>query len=76
MSNEEEEQLYNVMPKLWPIGEVAPKKLYFLKKIDCGMLQLEQKLEHPVYFYKHQLGKILVLDEVANVTIKDMKIVG
>jgi hypothetical protein len=44
------------MPKLWPIGEVAPEKLYFLKEIDCGMLHLEEKIEYLVYFYQHQLG--------------------
>ncbi len=45
LSNEEEEQLYNVMPKLWHVGEVAPKELYFLKEIDYGMLQPKEKLE-------------------------------
>jgi hypothetical protein len=50
---EKEEQLYNMVPKLWPIGEVALKELYFLKKIDYGMLQLKEKPKYPVYFYKH-----------------------
>jgi hypothetical protein len=42
--NEEEEQLYNAVPKLWHVGEVAPKELYFLKEIDYGMLQPKEKL--------------------------------
>jgi len=42
-----------MVPKLWPIGEVALKELYFLKKIDYGMLQLKEKPKYPVYFYKH-----------------------
>ncbi len=36
-SNEKENQLYNAMPKLWHVGEVALEELYFLKKINCGM---------------------------------------
>jgi hypothetical protein len=31
------------MLELWPIKEVAPEELYFLKEIDC-MLQLIKKL--------------------------------
>jgi hypothetical protein len=73
--NEKEEQLYNAVPKLWPIREVAPEELYFLKEIDYGMLQPEENPEHPIYFYKHQLGEVLILDETIDVTIKDKKIV-
>jgi len=51
--NEEKEQLYNVVPKLWPIREMAPKELYFLKEIDCGMLQPKAKPKYLIYFYKH-----------------------
>ncbi len=47
--NEEKEQLYNAVPKLWPVGKMAPKELYFLKEIDCGMLQ-PKELEYPIYF--------------------------
>jgi hypothetical protein len=72
--NEKEEQLYNVVPKLWHVGEMALEELYFLKEIDCGMLQLEEKPEYPVYFYKHQPKEVLILDETTNVTIKDKKI--
>jgi hypothetical protein len=39
LSKQEKEQLYNAVPKLWPIGEVMPEELYFLKEINCGILQ-------------------------------------
>jgi hypothetical protein len=73
LSKRKEGQLYNAVPKLWPIGEVALEELYFLKEIDCGMLQPKDKIDYPVYFYEHQLKKALTLDEVANITIKDKK---
>ncbi len=72
--NEKEEQLYNAVLELWLIGEVTPKELYFLKEIDCGMLQPLKKPKYPVYFYKHQLGEVLILDEAADVIVKDKKI--
>jgi hypothetical protein len=74
LSNEEKEQLYNAVPKLWPIGEMAPKELYFLKEIDCGILQPKEEPKYPIYFYKHQLGEVFILDEVVDVTIKDNNI--
>jgi hypothetical protein len=37
------------------------------------MFQSEEKLEYPVDFCQHQLGEVLILDEVADVTIKDLK---
>jgi hypothetical protein len=52
---------------------VPPKELYFLKEINNGMLQPEEKLEYPVSFCQHQLGKVLILDDDANVIIKDIK---
>jgi hypothetical protein len=76
LSNKEEEQLCYAVLELWPLGKVALEELYFLKKIDYGMLQLEEKPKYLVYFYKHQLLKVLILDEVTNVTIKDEKIIG
>jgi len=76
LSNEKEEQLYNVVLKLWPIGKVALKELYFLKEIDYGMLQVEEKPKYLICFYKHQPREVLILDETTDVTIKDKKIVG
>jgi hypothetical protein len=55
---------------------VALKELYFLKEINCGMFQLEEKPKYLVYFYKHQPKEVLILDETANVTVKDKKITG
>jgi hypothetical protein len=71
LSEWEEEQLYNVIPKLWPIREVAPEEVYLFKKIDYGMLQPKDKVDYRVYFYEHQLRKTLILDEVVDITIKD-----
>jgi len=65
-----------VVPKLCLVGEVALEELYFLKEIDCGMLQPKEKLNYLIYLYKHQLGKVLILDEVVDVTVKDKKITG
>ncbi len=38
------------------------------------MLQLEERPKYLVYFYKHQLLEVLILDEITDVTIKDEKI--
>ncbi len=65
MSEWKEEQLYNVVLELWPIGEVTPEELYFKKEIDCGMSQPEDRVDYPVYFYEHESGEALILDEVA-----------
>ncbi len=54
----------------------GPKELHFLPKIDCGMIQIEEKNDHLLHFYKHELGELLIFDEVENVMIKDQKIVG
>ncbi len=69
-----EEQLYNVVPELWPIGEITSEKLHFLKEINCGMLQPEDIVDYPVYFYEHQPGKVLILDEVVDIIVKNKKI--
>jgi hypothetical protein len=34
------------------------------------MFQLKEKLKWPIYLYKHQHEKSLILDEVVDVTIK------
>jgi hypothetical protein len=48
--DEEEEQLYNALLELWLVGEVTLEELYFLKKIDYGMFQPEEKIEGPFFF--------------------------
>jgi hypothetical protein len=40
------------------------------------MIQTEEKTNHPLHFYKHELGETLIFDETINITIKDQKIVG
>jgi len=71
---QEEEQLYKVVLKLWPIGEVVLEKLHFLPKIDCDMIQMEEKNDHPIHFYKHEPRETLTFDEIVDITIKDKKI--
>jgi len=39
------------------------------------MLQLE-KVDYLVYFYEHQLGEALILNEVFDIIAKDKKIDG
>ncbi len=56
LSYEEEEHLYNAVPKLWFVGKVAPKELYSLKEIECGIFQPKEKPKYLVYFYKHKHG--------------------
>jgi hypothetical protein len=34
------------------------------------------RVYYPMYFYEHQLGEVLILDEATNNTIKDKKITG
>ncbi len=40
------------------------------------MLQPKEKNAHPVIFYEHQPGKVLILDEAVDLIIKDKKING
>jgi hypothetical protein len=35
------------------------------------MLQLENTIDNPMYFYEHQLGEALILDEVVDIIVKD-----
>jgi hypothetical protein len=57
--------------KLWPIGEVSPNDLKFVLKIFYGMLQPNKTLNYWVWSYHHELEKMLILYEYANVTIKN-----
>jgi hypothetical protein len=58
------------------IGEVVLEDLHFLPKINCGMIHMEEKNDHPIHFYKHESRETLIFDETINITIKDKKIVG
>ncbi len=42
----DEEHLYQVVPKLWPIGEVSPNDLKFVLKILYGMLKTLNQTKH------------------------------
>jgi hypothetical protein len=50
------------------------KELYFLKKIDYGMLQPKDKIDYLVYFYEHQSREALILDEAISIIVKDKNI--
>ncbi len=67
----DEEHLYQVVPKLWPIGDVSPNDLKFVLKIFYAMLQPNKTLNYLVWSYHHELEKMLILYEYANVTIKN-----
>jgi hypothetical protein len=41
---------------------------------DCGMIQMKEKTNHPLHFYKHE--PIITLDKSIVIMIKDQKIVG
>ncbi len=74
LSDEEEKQLHNAlncgMQEKW-----HQKSYIFLKKINYGMFQPKEKIKYLIYFYQHQLGEVLILDEATDVTIKDKKII-
>jgi hypothetical protein len=40
------------------------------------MLQLKDIFGYPLYFYEQQIEETLILDEVADIIVKDKKIVG
>ncbi len=65
---QEKKEFYKIVLKLWPLGEIAPKELYFLHEIDCGMLQLEKKNVYLMIFCEHQPREVLFLDEIVDTT--------
>jgi hypothetical protein len=67
----DEKHLYQVVPKLWSIGEASPNDLKFVLKIFYGTLQPNKTLNYLVWSYHHELGKMLIWYEYANVTIKN-----
>jgi hypothetical protein len=38
------------------------------------MSQPKAKVDYLVYLYEHELGEALILDEAANITVKDKKL--
>lgn len=59
-SSQEEKQLYNAMLKLWPMGEITLEELYFLKEIDYMVSYNQNRRDYAMYFFEHQLGKVLI----------------
>jgi hypothetical protein len=49
------------MPELWHVRKVTLEEVFKIKK-NCGMLQLEDKVDYLVYFYEHQPREVLILD--------------
>jgi hypothetical protein len=37
------------------------------------MLQLEDKVDYLMYFYEHQPGEVLILDEATDIIVKYIK---
>jgi hypothetical protein len=37
------------------------------------MLQPENTVDNPMYFYEHELKEALILDETTNIIVKDKK---
>ncbi len=40
-------------------------------EIKCGMSQPKDRIDYPMYFYEHESGEALILDEVVDITTKD-----
>jgi len=38
------------------------------------MIQMEEKNDHPIHFYKHEPKETLIFDEIVDITIKNKKI--
>jgi hypothetical protein len=59
------------VPKLWLVGKVALEELSSLPKIFHNMMQVEEDMVHPKQLYDHEIGKTLIIDETANIIIKN-----
>jgi hypothetical protein len=57
LTDNDEEHFYQIVPKLWPIGEVSPNDLKFLLKIFYGMLQPNKTFNYLVCSYHHEKEK-------------------
>jgi hypothetical protein len=53
----DEKHFYQIVPKLWPIGEVSPNDLKFLLKIFYGMLQPNKTFNYLVCSSHHEKEK-------------------
>jgi hypothetical protein len=46
---------------------VVLEKLHLLLEIDCGMIQIEEKIDYHLHFYKHEPRKTLIFYETINI---------
>jgi hypothetical protein len=56
---------------LWPIGEVSPKESKFLPEVYVGIAQLEDSNNYPLWYYQHEHGETLILDEFVDIMIRN-----
>jgi hypothetical protein len=66
-----DERLYHVVPKLWPIGEVSPKESKFLPEVYVGMVQPKENTNYPFWYYQHEFVETLIHDEFVDIMIKN-----
>ncbi len=71
LTDRDEERLYDVVPKLQPIGKVSLKELKFILEIYASMVQLEKNVNYSSQHHQHELGETLILDEFVDITIKN-----
>jgi hypothetical protein len=69
--NGDKEHLYHVVLKLWPIAEVNLKELRFLPEVYVGMEQPKDDINYPFWYYQHEHGETLILDEFVDITTKN-----
>jgi hypothetical protein len=55
-------------------GSSTLKTIFLKTEIDCGMLQLKDKVDYSMYFYEHRPREALILDEAIDIIVKDKKI--
>jgi hypothetical protein len=73
-TNGDEECLYHVVPELWLVGKINPKELKFLLEVYVGMAQPKDNINYPFWYYQHEPGETLILDESIDITIKNKQI--
>jgi hypothetical protein len=71
LSDGDEENIYEVVPKLWLVAE----ELSFLSDVFCNMLQPDESMSFSKHFYHHEPREALILDERMDMTIKNKPIV-
>ncbi len=70
----DKECLYLVVPELCLVGKISPKELKFLPKVYVGMAQRKDDINYPFWYYQHEHGKTLIIDESTDIMIKNKQI--